>query len=52
MGTWSYTYDDFNRLTGGTATAGVDDVLTLGRMHWKQCHRSAHESAILLPHNL
>ena len=30
MGTWSYTYDDFNRLTGGTATAGVDSGLALG----------------------
>ena len=30
MGTWSYSYDDFNRLTSGTATAGVDNGLTLG----------------------
>ena len=30
MGTWTYTYDDFNRLTSGTATAGVDDGLALG----------------------
>ena len=30
MGTWSYTYDDFNRLTGGSATAGVDSGLALG----------------------
>ncbi len=30
MGTWSYSYDDFNRLTNGTATAGVDDGLALG----------------------
>ena len=29
MGTWSYTYDDFNRLTSGVATAGVDARLTL-----------------------
>jgi YD repeat-containing protein len=30
MGTWSYTYDDFNRLTSGNATAGVDSGLSLG----------------------
>jgi RHS repeat-associated protein len=30
MGTWSYNYDDFNRLTSGSATAGVDNGLTLG----------------------
>lgn len=30
MGGWSYAYDDFNRLTGGSATAGVDNGLTLG----------------------
>ena len=30
MGTWSYAYDDFNRLTSGSATAGVDDGLSLG----------------------
>jgi len=30
MGTWSYNYDDFNRLTSGAATAGVDNGLTLG----------------------
>jgi RHS repeat-associated protein len=30
MGTWSYSYDDFNRLTSGSATAGVDNGLTLG----------------------
>jgi RHS repeat-associated protein len=30
MGTWSYGYDDFNRLTSGSATAGVDNGLTLG----------------------
>jgi RHS repeat-associated protein len=30
MGTWSYTYDDFNRLMSGSATAGVDNGLTLG----------------------
>jgi hypothetical protein len=29
MGAWTYTYDDFNRLTGGTAAAGVDDGLAL-----------------------
>jgi RHS repeat-associated protein len=29
MGTWSYTYDDFNRLTSGNATAGVDNTLSL-----------------------
>jgi len=29
MGNWTYAYDDFNRLTGGTATAGVDDGLEL-----------------------
>ncbi len=30
MGAWSYSYDGFNRLTGGTATAGVDAGLALG----------------------
>jgi RHS repeat-associated protein len=30
MGTWTYTYDDFNRLSSGTAASGVDDGLTLG----------------------
>ena len=30
MGTWSYSYDDFNRLTSGSATAGADNGLTLG----------------------
>jgi RHS repeat-associated protein len=30
MGTWSYAYDDFNRLTSGSATAGVDNGLALG----------------------
>jgi hypothetical protein len=30
MGTWSYAYDDFNRLTSGNATAGVDSGLSLG----------------------
>ena len=30
MGAWSYTYDDMNRLTSGTATSGVDDGLVLG----------------------
>lgn len=30
MGTWSYGYDDFNRLTSGSATAGVDNGLALG----------------------
>jgi len=30
MGFWTYTYDDFNRLTSRTATAGVDNGLTLG----------------------
>ena len=29
MGTWTYSYDDFNRLTSGSATAGVDAGLTL-----------------------
>jgi len=29
MGNWTYAYDDFNRLAGGTATAGVDDGLEL-----------------------
>jgi RHS repeat-associated protein len=29
MGTWSYTYDDFNRLTSGTATGGKDVGLLL-----------------------
>ncbi len=31
MGAWSYSYDDFNRLTSGSATAGVDEGLALGR---------------------
>jgi hypothetical protein len=30
MGAWSYTYDDFNRLASGNATAGVDSGLSLG----------------------
>jgi RHS repeat-associated protein len=30
MGSWTYTYDDFNRLTSGTATAGADAGLSLG----------------------
>lgn len=30
MGTWSYSYDDFNRLTNGSATAGADSGLSLG----------------------
>jgi len=30
MGTWNYTYDNMNRLTSGTATAGADNGLTLG----------------------
>ena len=30
MGAWSYSYDGFNRLTGGSATAGVDAGLALG----------------------
>ena len=30
MGGWSYTYDDMNRLTSGTASAGVDVGLVLG----------------------
>ncbi len=29
MGTWSYNYDDFNPLTGGSATAGVDSGLNM-----------------------
>jgi hypothetical protein len=29
MGTWTYSYDDFNRLTSGTAAAGADDGLVL-----------------------
>jgi YD repeat-containing protein len=29
MGTWSYSYDDFDRLTGATAAAGADSGLTL-----------------------
>jgi RHS repeat-associated protein len=30
MGGWTYTYDDMNRLTSGTAASGVDVGLTLG----------------------
>jgi len=30
MGGWTYTYDDMNRLTSGTAASGVDEGLTLG----------------------
>ena len=30
MGSWTYTYDDMNRLASATATAGVDNGLTLG----------------------
>ena len=30
MGAWTYTYDAMNRLTSGTASAGVDAGLTLG----------------------
>jgi RHS repeat-associated protein len=30
MGTWTYAYDDFNRLASGTSTAGVDSGLALG----------------------
>ncbi len=30
MGSWTYTYDDFNQLTSGTASAGVDAGLDLG----------------------
>ena len=30
MGTWSYNYDDFNRLVSGHATARVDNGLSLG----------------------
>jgi YD repeat-containing protein len=32
MGTWTYSYDDFNRLVSGTATAGVDNVVV-----WEHC---------------
>ncbi|MFP5204738.1 MAG: RHS repeat domain-containing protein [Acidobacteriota bacterium] len=30
MGSWTYSYDDFNRLVSGNATAGVDNGLDLG----------------------
>jgi hypothetical protein len=30
MGSWSYAYDDFNRLTGGAAASGFASGLNLG----------------------
>jgi RHS repeat-associated protein len=45
MGTWSYTYDDFNRLTNGTANAGVDDGLALSWTYDRYGNRWAQNAS-------
>jgi RHS repeat-associated protein len=45
MGTWSYAYDDFNRLTGGTASAGVDDTLALNWTYDRYGNRWAQNAS-------
>jgi RHS repeat-associated protein len=45
MGTWSYTYDDFNRLTSGTASAGVDDTLALSWTYDRYGNRWAQSAS-------
>jgi hypothetical protein len=43
MGTWSYSYDDFNRLTNGNATAEVDSGIFLGWTYDRFDNRSGAE---------
>jgi RHS repeat-associated protein len=45
MGTWSYTYDDFNRLTNGAATAGVDNTLSLSWTYDRYGNRWAQNAS-------
>ena len=44
MGTWSYSYDDFNRLTNGNATAEVDSGIFLGWTYDRFDNRSAQNA--------
>ncbi|MGB8028034.1 MAG: RHS repeat-associated core domain-containing protein [Terracidiphilus sp.] len=45
MGTWSYSYDDFNRLTSGAASAGVDNTLSLSWTYDRYGNRWAQNAS-------